>query len=129
MKCRMATFSNRTYLRTVFGSMMSDVKNIFTDIPENLRNELIEPLLQTANARMERIISKGHCSPIGFWYDQDDNEWVILLQGSAGLRFEEGKKLVVLNPGDYFHIDRHQKHRVEWTDPDKETIWLALHYR
>ena len=105
------------------------MKNLFADIPENLKNELIETILQTPGFRIERIVSQGHCSPEGFWYDQNEKEWVILLQGSAGLRFDDKEELVVLYPGDYLHIDRHQRHRVEWTDPEQETIWLAVHYK
>jgi len=78
---------------------------------------------------VERIVSHGHCSPDGFWYDQDENEWVILLKGSAGLRFEDQDSVLVLNPGDYLHINGHQRHRVEWTDPKQETIWLAVYYK
>ena len=78
---------------------------------------------------MERIVSRGHASPDGFWYDQDENEWVIVLQGSAGLRFEGKEELLVLHTGDYILIPRHCKHRVEWTDTDCETVWLAVHYK
>ena len=105
------------------------MKNLFANIPENLKAELFETLLQTPGFRIERIVSQGHCSPDGFWYDQNEKEWVILLQGSAGLRFDDKEELVVLYPGDYLHIDRHQRHRVEWTDPEQETIWLAVHYK
>lgn len=108
---------------------MNRVKNLFADVPEELRDELIEPILRTNGVRVERIVSRGHCSPQGFWYDQDDDEWVILLAGSAGLRFEGTEETVVLNPGDYLAIARHHRHRVEWTAPDTETIWLALHVR
>lgn len=78
---------------------------------------------------MERIISRGHASGQDFWYDQEDNEWVILLQGSASLSFEGEKEPVVLHPGDYIQIPPHYKHRVEWTDPACETVWLAVHYK
>jgi cupin 2 domain-containing protein len=121
------------------------MKNLFADIPENfpdnlpdnlpdhlpdhLKDELFDTLLQTPAFHLERIVSRDHCSPPGFWYDQDENEWVILLKGSAGLRFEGQEGIFVLNPGDYLHIDRHQRHRVEWTDPQQETVWLAVHYK
>jgi len=104
-------------------------KNLFADIPKDLSNELFETLLQTPSFRIERIVSNGHCSPEGFWYDQDDNEWVILLKGSAVLRFENDDESIALKSGDYIHIDKHQRHRVEWTDPEEETIWLAIHYQ
>jgi len=105
------------------------MKNIFADIPENLKDELIETVLQTPSIHVERIVSQGHHSPHDFWYDQNENELVILLQGSARLCFEGKEELVVLHPGDYLRIDRHQRHRVEWTDPEHETVWLAVYYK
>ena len=102
-------------------------KNFFADIPDQLKEELIETILQTSNFRIERIVSRGHCSPDGFWYDQSDNEWVILLKGGATLRFENQSQLIKMKPGDYLHIEKHVRHRVEWTDPEQETIWLAIH--
>jgi cupin 2 domain-containing protein len=107
---------------------MNDVKNLFADVPAKLKDELIETVLQTSAFRIERIVSRGHCSPDGFWYDQHENEWVILLQGNAGLRFDDQKDVVTLKQGDSLHIDRHRKHRVEWTDPCQETVWLAVYY-
>jgi cupin 2 domain-containing protein len=105
------------------------MKNLFADIPENLKDELIETILQTHSIHVERIVSRDHCSPEGFWYDQNENELVIVLQGSAGLRFDDKEDVFILRPGDYLHIDRHQRHRVEWTDPKQETIWLAVYYK
>jgi cupin 2 domain-containing protein len=105
------------------------MKNLFADVPESLKDELIETILQASNFRIERIVSQGHCSPEGFWYDQSENEWVILLKGSAGIRFEEKEELIVLHPGDHIQIPRHLKHRVEWTDNAHETVWLAVHYK
>jgi cupin 2 domain-containing protein len=109
--------------------MADSMKNLFTDIPGNLKDELIETILQTPSFRMERIVSRGHCSPKGFWYDQDDNEWVILLKGRAVLRFENDDESITLKSGDYIHIAKHLRHRVEWTDPEEETIWLTIHYQ
>jgi len=105
------------------------MENLFADIPGNLKDEFIETLLRTPGFRVERIVSKGHCSPKGFWYDQDDNEWVILLKGRAVLRFENDAESIALESGDYIHIDKRRRHRVEWTDPERETIWLAIHYQ
>lgn len=104
-------------------------KNIFGDIPKELDNELFEEILKGNTFRVERIVSRGHASSEDFWYDQNENEWVILLQGSAGLRFAEREDLVVLHSGDYVQIPRHYKHRVEWTDHDQETVWLAVYYK
>jgi len=103
-------------------------KDLFADISDHLKDELIETILQTSNFRIERIVSHGHCSTEGFWYDQCDNELAILLKGNAVLRFENQSQLIKMNPGDYLHIEKHVRHRVEWTNPEQETIWLAVHY-
>jgi cupin 2 domain-containing protein len=103
-------------------------KDLFADIADHLKDELIETILQTSNFRIERIVSRGHCSEEGFWYDQSDNELVILLKGNATLRFENQSQPIKMNPGDYLHIEKHVRHRVEWTNPEQETIWLAVHY-
>ncbi|HOG16590.1 MAG TPA: cupin domain-containing protein [Syntrophales bacterium] len=105
------------------------MKNLFAEIPDNLKDEWIETILETPGFRVERIVSRGHSSPAGFWYDQDQDEWVLLLKGSAGLCLEGREDVVVLNPGDCVHIDRHRGHRVEWTDATQDTVWLAIHYR
>ena len=102
--------------------------NIYTEIPEELPNELLEQIIHKGSFKLERIISKGHSTPDGQWYDQDNDEWVILLKGSAGMTVEGEAGPVVLRPGDYIHLPAHIKHRVEWTDPESETVWLALHY-
>ncbi len=94
-----------------------------------MKDEFFESLLQTRQFRLERIISRGHATPPGVWYDQITDEWVALLKGSAGLLFEGEEEAQVLGPGDCLHIPSHRRHRVEWTDPNGETIWLALHYR
>lgn len=104
------------------------MKNIFKNIPENLPEELIEIILETDCIKIERIVSMGHSSPEDFWYDQDKNEYVILLKGKVALLFENADEAVVLNPGDYLNIPAHKKHRVEWTSSEEETIWLTVHY-
>ena len=100
--------------------------NLYADLPAQLPNELFTTLLDAANVRIERIASHGHASPEGFWYDQSQNEWVILLKGSARLMFEDGA--IEMKPGDFLNIPAHKKHRVEWTTPDRPTIWLAVHF-
>jgi len=90
--------------------------------------ELSEEILITRYFRIERIISRGHASPPGHWYDQDTNEWVAVLKGRARLLFEGSNGLVELGPGSHLNIPAHRRHRVEWTDPEGETIWLAVHY-
>ena len=100
--------------------------NLFTDLPSNLPDELFTTLLEANNLRIERIVSHGHASPEGFWYDQDQHEWVVVLQGAARLSIEGESK--ELKPGDFISIPAHQKHRVEWTTPDEPTVWLAVVY-
>jgi cupin 2 domain-containing protein len=105
---------------------MIDPTNLFADIPPNLTDEQFTTLLDAANVRIERIVSHGHASPEGFWYDQDQHESVVVLKGAARLRFED--ETIELKPGDFIAIPAHKKHRVDWTTPDEPTIWLAVHY-
>ena len=99
--------------------------NIFAAIPEELPGELVETLTATRSVRIERIVSRGHVSPERGWYDQIEQEWVILLQGEAVVAYENGSE-VRLFPGDYIHIPAHCKHRVVWTAKDRDTVWLAI---
>lgn len=103
-------------------------KNIFAAEPYLIQEEFSELLLKSEHFKLERIISSGQTTPPGDWLDQNLNEWVILLSGSAGLRFED-EETFVMRPGDYVHILAHKRHRVEWTDPEQKTVWLALHYK
>lgn len=100
--------------------------NLFADLPDPLLDEQFMVLLEAAQVRIERIVSRGHASPDGFWYDQDWAEWVVVLKGAAALEFEG--RTVELTAGDCLNIPAHQKHRVVWTTPDGPTIWLAVHY-
>ena len=102
------------------------MNNLFAHIPKSLRDELNETLVSAGSIRIERIISHGHGSPEGFWYDQQEHEWVVVLQGAARLQFED--ESVELKPGDFVNIPAHRKHRVDWTTPDEPTIWLAVFY-
>jgi cupin 2 domain-containing protein len=102
--------------------------NIFSDIPDTVSDEIIETIISSETISIERIISKGHRSPEGFWYDQEKDEWVILIKGAARLRFEHQDEPVSMNPGDHIHIPAHCRHRVEWTDPDCATIWIAVFF-
>lgn len=103
--------------------------NLFDDIPDRLPEEQFVPLLTTADVRVERIVSRGHASPEGSWYDQPQPEWVAVLAGSAGLQFEGETAARILRRGDYLHIPAHVRHRVAWTDADEPTVWLAVHHR
>lgn len=102
-------------------------QNIFENIPDKIPDEIFETLINHNNVKVERIISKGQTSPIDFWYNQDVNEWIILLKSHAKLLFEKGE-LIELLPGDHINIPVNTKHRVEWTDSANESIWLAVFY-
>ena len=102
--------------------------SLFRDLPSNAEAaERFEELLTRPGVRIERIVSLGHASPEGFWYDQEASEWVLLVKGAARLRFE-GQEPIELRPGAFLNIPAHQRHRVDWTTPDEPTIWLAVHY-
>lgn len=105
---------------------MLPMTNLFADLPSEIPDELIETLLQAKMVRIERIVSRGHASPPVFWYDQPENEWVVVLRGAARLRFEDD--VIELEPGDYVDIPAHKKHRIDWTTPDEPTVWLAVFY-
>jgi cupin 2 domain-containing protein len=103
--------------------------NLFADLlPSSGNTEQFSDLLSRPGLRIERIVSTGQCSPEGFWYDQPDGEWVVLLQGQATLRFKDASEPTTLLPGDFIDIAPHRQHRVEWTDPEQPTVWLAVHY-
>jgi cupin 2 domain-containing protein len=107
---------------------MTFASNLFSDIPGELPQELFTDLLNAGSVRIERIVSFGHASPRGFWYDQDSHEWILLVQGAARLRFEDVTDTVELTPGSHINIAAHRRHRVEWTDPSTPTVWLAVYY-
>lgn len=102
--------------------------NIYSDVPERCPEEISETLIGSERMSIQRIISDGHASPDGFWYDQDQSEWVLLLQGEAALRFDGQEELVFLKSGDWIDIAAHVRHRVEWTDQKQKTVWLAVFY-
>jgi len=102
--------------------------NVFTSIPTQMPEELMELLAGSEAVKIERILSRGHRSSDDFWYDQEQNEWVLLLKGAAGLTFEGQSDAVALTAGDYIEIPAHVRHRVEWTADNEETIWLAVRY-
>jgi len=104
------------------------VRNLLGEVPSSLPDELVEALLESDAFRLERIVSLGHATPPGEWYDQERSEWVVLLTGGAGLRFADRDGVVEMRPGDHLVIAAHRLHRVEWTDASRPTIWLALHY-
>ncbi len=103
------------------------MNNLFKSIPQNLENEVFEQLIESGSVRIERFISKGHTSPKSGCYDQQQHEWVVLLKGDAVIAFAD-KASVTLRAGDYISIKAHEKHRVQWTDPEIEILWLAVHF-
>ena len=102
--------------------------NLLCDLPPGGVGEVTERLAGGATVRIERIVSRGETSPDGFWYDQDEAEFVLVLSGAARLRFADGGVLS-LGPGDWVDIAPHRRHRVDWTDPEQPTVWLAVFYR
>ena len=99
------------------------------DLSPPPHDELFTPLLISPHVRIERIVSHGHASPPGFWYDQAENEWVMVLSGAARLLIEGAESAIELGPGDHVNLPAHQRHRVEWTTPGEPTVWLAVFYK
>ena len=102
--------------------------NFLKNLPVDLSQEEIQEILSAPGIRIERIVSRGQVSPPGFWYDQRESEWVMVLQGVARIRFETDNVIVDLAKGDSLHIPAHVMHRVDWTDPEQDTVWLAIFY-
>lgn len=103
--------------------------SLFAGLPETAQaTERFDTLLARPGLRIERIVSTGQASPPGFWYQQEDAEWVVLLSGAARLRFADEADARDLAPGDWLHIAARRRHRVDWTAPDLTTVWLAVHH-
>lgn len=102
--------------------------NLFALPAGGRAGEVFGELLQGGSFRLERIVSTGQTTPPGEWLEQPLAEWVVLLAGSARLRFEDEPADRDLRPGDYVLIAPRRRHRVAWTDPAQATIWLALHF-
>lgn len=102
--------------------------NLWSNLPQALPEELVTVLHSAENLRIERIVSTGQSSPPGFWYDQAEAEWIVVLSGAARLRLEEEPAARQLQPGDYLLLPPGCRHRVEWTSPDEPTVWLAVFY-
>ncbi|HEY2774530.1 MAG TPA: cupin domain-containing protein [Candidatus Binatia bacterium] len=105
------------------------VTNLLSRFAVRPESELFEPLVCNDHVLFERIVSWGHATAPGLWFDQPRDEWVVLLAGAARLRFEGYDSCVELEPGDSLLIPAGCRHRVEWTAPDRESVWLALHFR
>ncbi|MCC5794582.1 MAG: cupin domain-containing protein [Chromatiales bacterium] len=92
------------------------------------RDEEVQVLARQDGVRIERITSRGHVSPPGFWYDQREHEWVTLVSGAATLEFRDPDERLELKPGDHVLITARRRHRVAWTVPENETVWLAVSF-
>lgn len=106
--------------------MTIEVENLFARRASSRGVEEIFPLMEAGGFQLEQIVSQGQATPADQWYDQERPEWVMLVRGTATLRFEAGQVLP-LQPGDYLTIPAHAKHRVDACSAD--ALWLALHYR
>jgi cupin 2 domain-containing protein len=102
--------------------------NLRAGLPDALAGERFETLASDGGVRIERITSHGQASPPGFWYDQPQREWVLVVAGRAGLEIEGEDQPVVLSPGDWLDIPAYRRHRVLWTADGEPTVWLALHW-
>jgi cupin 2 domain-containing protein len=107
---------------------MIALANLNAFAPPPSGGEALQTLLETRSLRIERIVSLAHSTPQGEWYDQQQDEWVILLQGSAGLQIDGQPQVLILQPGDYCYLPAHCRHRVAWTDAQQPSVWLALHF-
>jgi cupin 2 domain-containing protein len=108
--------------------MLLSFDNLFDGADGDVSQEIVTKLVDTPTFKIERIVSLGQKSPPGFWYDQPWAEWVLVLAGSAGLRFEGETEVRVMSAGDFVLIPARKKHRVEWTAKNQPTTWLAVHF-
>jgi cupin 2 domain-containing protein len=107
---------------------MTTTGNILADLPDATSSEVFQSLVERNGIKIERIISHGQATPEGEWYDQEWDEWVLVLSGQAHLLIEGETQPRELKNGDHLLLPAHCRHRVEWTPPDTPTIWLAVHF-
>lgn len=108
--------------------MPPEIRNIFGDLPPALPGEVFDTIVESNTVRLERIVSNGQATPEGEWFDQERDEWILILTGSAGLLFEGAQEPQRFVAGDYTLIPAGCRHRVAWTDPGMSTVWLAVHF-
>ncbi|HEX5816328.1 MAG TPA: cupin domain-containing protein [Methylomirabilota bacterium] len=104
------------------------MRNLFDDLPDRLPGERVDVIVDAPGVRIERIVSTGHMTPPDEWYDQDADEWVVVLRGRARVRLEGEPEARDLYPGDHLLLRARVRHRVEWTDDSGPTVWLAVHH-
>jgi cupin 2 domain-containing protein len=109
-------------------SMNLTTGNILSDLPVTTHAEHVDTLADTPNVRIERIVSTGQTTPDDQWYDQPHDEWVMVVQGAARLIVDDCTEERALGPGDWVLLPAHCRHRVSWTDPTTQTVWLAIHF-
>ena len=102
------------------------VGNLFAKLPAARRAEAFTDLLDRPGVRIERIVSRGQATPEDTPMVQQQDEWVVLLSGEAGIRVENSAE-VMLRPGDHLTILGGQRHWVTYTAKDEPTVWLAVH--
>lgn len=105
----------------------AEAGSLFADVPDRLEAERFDPLLESRNLRIERIVSTGQTTPPGEWFDQPSDEWILVVAGAAEILLDNEDTARSLRPGDYLFLPAHVRHRVTWTDPERPTIWLAVH--
>jgi cupin 2 domain-containing protein len=101
--------------------------NLFDHLPVQSRDEELVELLSRKGIRIERIVSMGQSTPEDAPYNQDHDEWILLLKGAARL-WIEGQEEQDLRPGDHLLIPARHLHRETWTAPGEPTVWLAVHF-
>lgn len=101
-----------------------ELKNIFAGVAEVGEEESFNTLVKSPNCRVERIVASGHDSPKGMWYDQENDEFILLLQGEATMEFEDG--MVEMKAGDYLHIPKNCKHRLDKSSVSPACVFLCV---
>lgn len=101
--------------------------NLFAELPDARTHESLDTFLARGGVTIQRIVSHGQATPDGEWYDQDTDEWVVVLRGAAGLEIEGESAIRELGTGDFVFLPARERHRVAWTSRDELTIWLAIH--
>ena len=117
--CLLLAFSRLKFL------MKDSDLNIFSNLTTGHSTEETLSLLSSDKVRIERILSSGQASPPGFWYDQEEHEWVLVLRGFGMIEYQDGTQ-IMLAPGDHLHIPPHVRHRVSQTSRQEPTLWLAV---